>query len=281
MLAIIAHEYGHLSGSHGKLGGWIYRQRATFEALHVHAMERRESNMINGVLAGLLDWFAPYYNAYTFVLSRQNEYEADAMSREIAGAQASASALIRINLLSNWLHGSFWPKLYAQAEQHEAPLVMPYIAMRKLLAMSMDEWATAERLREVLKIESDVYDTHPCLSERVTALDQPATLPAFPKTCAADSLLGKLSHTLEKEFDDKWWNEEKDKWKHHHHRFTHAQARIAELEKRELAALSVSDAQELALLLVEFRSVKAAKNVLENLLAREGERYPKPVYFYG
>jgi Zn-dependent protease with chaperone function len=281
ILAIIAHEYGHLSRSHGKLGGWIYRQRVTFEALHVHATARRDSNMVNGVLARLLDWFAPYYNAYTFVLSRQNEYEADAMSREIAGAQASASALIRINLLSNWLHGSFWPKLYSQADQHEAPLLMPYVAMRRLLAMTMDEWATDARLKEVLKIESDVYDTHPCLSERVAALDQAPTLPAPPKTCAADALLGKFAHQLEREFDEKWWSLEKDKWQKHYHRFIHAQARIGELEKQDVAALGVSDAQELALLLVEFRSIKSAKHVLENLLARDGERYPKPLYYYG
>ena len=281
ILAIIAHEYGHLSASHGKLGGWIYRQRVTFEALHVHALARRESNMVNGVLAGMLDWFAPYYNAYTFVLSRQNEYEADAMSREIAGAEASASALIRVNLLADWLHGSFWPKLYAQSTQHEVPPIMPYVAMRKLLAMTMDEWGTSERLKEIWKVESDVYDTHPCLNERVTALDQRAALPSIPKVCAADALLGKFGQELVREFDGEWWGEEKDKWQKHHRRYTRSKTRIAELEQQPLAALSVSDAQELALLLVEFRSISAAKYVLENLLGREGERYPKPVYYYG
>ena len=281
ILAIIAHEYGHLSGSHGKLGGWIYRQRVTFEALHTHASARRESNVINGALAGMLDWFAPYYNAYTFVLSRQNEYEADAMAREVAGAEASASALIRVNLLTDWLHGSFWPKLYAQAAQQETPLVMPYVAMRKLLAMTMDEWATAERLKAVLKVESDVYDTHPCLSERVSALNQRAVLPPLPKLCAADALLGKFAPVLVREFDSEWWSGEKDKWQKYYRRYTRSQTRIAELEKQPVAALNVSDAQELALLLVEFRSVSAAKYVLEELLGRDGERYPKPVYFYG
>jgi Zn-dependent protease with chaperone function len=281
ILAVVAHEYGHLAGGHGKLSRWIYRQRSTFDVLYAHARERRESNVVNSVLAGLLDWFAPYYNAYTFVLSRQNEYEADAMSRELAGAEASASALIRINLLADWLHGSFWPKLYAQSSQHETPPVMPYVAMRRLLAMTMDEWATTARLNEVWKAESDVYDTHPCLSERVSALEQRAVLPSIPKTCAADALLGKSAPALAHEFDGKWWGEEKDKWQKYHRRYGRSKTRIAELEQRPLAALSVSEAQELALLLVEFRSVKAAKNVLEDLLHRSGERYPKPVYFYG
>ncbi|MBI5889200.1 MAG: M48 family metallopeptidase [Nitrosomonadales bacterium] len=281
LLAIVAHEYGHLAGGHGKLSRWIYRQRSTFDTLYEHARTRRDNNMVNGVLAGMLDWFAPYYNAYTFVLSRQNEYEADAMSCQIAGAEASATALIRIGLLSNWLHGSFWPKLYAQSTQHEMPPVMPYVAIRKLLMMTMDEWATRERLTEVWKVESDVYDTHPCLSERVTAMGQRAALPAMPKLCAADALLGNFAPALVREFDGKWWAEEKDKWQKYHRRYTRSKTRIADLEKQPVAALSVSDAQELALLLVEFRSVAAAKYVLEDLLGREGERYPKPVFYYG
>jgi hypothetical protein len=270
-----------LSGGHGKLSRWIYRQRSTFDVLYEHARTRRENNAVNGILAEMLDWFAPYYNAYTFVLSRQNEYEADAMACKFAGAESSASALIRINLLADWLHGSFWPKLYAQTAQHEMPPFMPYVAMRKLLVMTMSEWATIERLAAVWKVESGVYDTHPCLSERVTAMGQHAALPTASKACAADAWLGKFAPELVREFDAKWWGEEKDKWQKHHRRLARSNARIAELEKKAVGELSVSEAQEFALLLVEFRSLKAAKYVLEDLLSRSDERYPKPVYFYG
>jgi hypothetical protein len=84
-----------------------------------------------------------------------------------------------------------------------------------------------------------------------------------------------------REFDSKWWAEEKDKWQKYHRRYARSKIRIAELESKTLAELNVSEAQELALLLVEFRSAKAAKHVLEDLLGRSGGRYPKPVYFYG
>jgi Zn-dependent protease with chaperone function len=47
---------------------------------------RREKNKVNRFPAWMLDVFAPYYHAYTFVLSRQNEYDADAIARDIAGA---------------------------------------------------------------------------------------------------------------------------------------------------------------------------------------------------
>lgn len=281
LLAVLAHEYGHLSGNHSKMSGWIYRQRATFDVLYNHAQARRDNNWVNRLIAGMLDRFAPYYNAYTFVLSRQNEYEADAVSREIAGAEVGASALTRISLLANWLRANFWPKVYEQARQHAVPAIMPFVAMRKLVVVTMDEWATKERLGQVWKAESDIYDTHPCLRERVEALDQRPLLPGMVKTCAADALLGKFTLALAREFDETWWAGEKSKWQNYHTRYVRSSARIAELEQKPLDTLSAMDAQELALLLVEFRSLGAAKVVLQDLVGRPGERYPKPIYYFG
>jgi hypothetical protein len=94
-------------------------------------------------------------------------------------------------------------------------------------------------------------------------------------------LFGRFAPELVREFDGKWWSEEKDKWQKYHRRYVRSKNRIDELEKQPVAALSVLEAQELALLLVEFRSVVAAKPVLEDLLGRPGDRYPKPVFFYG
>ena len=249
--------------------------------MYEHAQQRRETSLLSSVFAGLLDRFAPYYNGHTFVLSRQNEYEADAVSREIAGAEASASALIRISLLDTWLSDSFWPKVFDQAKLHDIPPVMPFYAMRKLLMVTMDEWATSKRLSDVWKEESNVHDTHPCLSERVIAMDRSATLPGIPESCAADTLLGKTSLVIAREFDETWWRKEKDKWQQYFRRYTRSKVRITELEQRQVADLSISEAQELSLLLAEFRSIADAKHVLEDLLRRAGERYPKPVYFYG
>jgi Zn-dependent protease with chaperone function len=279
--AVIAHEYGHLAGGHGKLSRWIYRQRATFGALHEHARARREQNKVNRLLAWMLDVFAPYYHAYTFVLSRQNEYDADALARDVAGAEPAAAALIRTSLLATWLDGTFWPKIYEPVSRSATPPFMPFVSMRKLLPVTMDEWASKERLQAVWKEESGVLDTHPCLRERVTALAQRAKVPPLPQTCAADALLGPFAQALAREFDQEWWAAEKSKWASRHHRHTRSQARIAQLEARPVAELNAPDAQELALLLVEFRSLEAAKAVLHNLVHRSGERFPKPLYYYG
>lgn len=281
MLAVIAHEYGHLAGSHGKLSAWIYRQRRTFNRLYDYAAKRRDENMVNGLVAGLLDSFAPRYNAYTFVLSRQNEYEADQVACELTSPAASAAGLTRSNLLAGWLSEQFWPRLYEQAAQRDTPGFMPFTAMRKLLASTRDEWATRERLQRAWQVDSDLHDTHPCLRERVRAMDQPSALPPHVEVTAADAMLGELGVALAKQFDQDWWAEEKANWQDYYRRRQRNLARISELQLRPLDGLDASEAQQLALLLAEHHSVADAKPVLENLLSRDGERYPKPIYYYG
>ena len=45
-----------------------------------------------------LGWYVPYFNAYTFVLARANEYQADRASADLVGADVAAHALKRVNL---------------------------------------------------------------------------------------------------------------------------------------------------------------------------------------
>lgn len=281
MAAVVAHEYGHLAGGHGKLGAWIYRQRRTFGALQRHIDERREDDSLNGLLAGLLDHFGPYYNAYTFVLSRQQEYEADAAAARYAGSEHIATGLIRSQLLGRWLAREFWPKLYEQSTSRATPSYLPYSSMGKAIAITHTDWATDQGLQHAWKAESDVHDTHPCLRERVDALDQACRLPKPIERSAAEAMLGPQATTIAREFDRDWWMTEKKRWQENHRRHIEGNKRLAELESRPRAELDIHTLQELALLLFDFRSTAEAKPVLEYLLSRPGERYPKPLYYYG
>lgn len=63
--AVLAHEYGHLSGSHGKLGGWIYRTSVTIERLY-RKMEA-ERHWASFVFLPFFRWYWPRFNASSFV----------------------------------------------------------------------------------------------------------------------------------------------------------------------------------------------------------------------
>ena len=83
--AVLAHELGHLSRHHARFGNWIYRIRQTWDRLL--AILANEGSLATKPFAKFLGWYAPYFNAYSFVLARANEYEADAASMRIAGAR--------------------------------------------------------------------------------------------------------------------------------------------------------------------------------------------------
>ena len=92
----------------GDFSGWIYRLRISWHRLL--------EGMAGGGFAGgqllwlFFRWYAPYFDAYSQVLARRQEYAADAVAAQVAGADAAASALVRIELASDWLQGEFWPR---------------------------------------------------------------------------------------------------------------------------------------------------------------------------
>jgi Zn-dependent protease with chaperone function len=75
-LAVVAHEYGHLAGSHGRFGAFIYRLRHTWGT--IQDASHQWQGFGGKLLRRVVEWYAPYFNAYTFVLARANEYQADA-----------------------------------------------------------------------------------------------------------------------------------------------------------------------------------------------------------
>ena len=66
--AVLGHEYGHLSGNHGRFSGWIYRVRQTWTQLLTTLHEQRRH--FSFIFEWFLDWYAPFFNAYSFVLAR-------------------------------------------------------------------------------------------------------------------------------------------------------------------------------------------------------------------
>lgn len=281
MLATVAHEYGHLCGAHGKLGAWVYRQRRTFGALYEQLQRHAGNSMIHGMMMASLNTFMPRYNAYTFVMSRQNEYEADQTATDLITAEINARGLIRDALLGRWVHETFWPRLWQLADVWARPSFMPFSAMRTAFQASYDEWATRERLAEAWRRDSDCHDTHPALRERVEATGQRCALPGRIEHTAADALLGMTAKRLIDEFDQAWWKEVKKEWETRNQYATRSKARLKELTARPQTELPLHALQELALLTAEFETPAAAKPILEHLMRQPGGPFPKPAYLYG
>lgn len=281
MLATIAHEYGHVAGNHGKLGAWVYRQRITFGELSSHLEKSKDEGLIEAAIYAAISKFAPYFNAYTFVLSRQNEYEADQTATELIGAKINATGLIRDHLLGSWFYKSFWPTIYKQADTHPEPIFKPYSNMKKIFSANYDVWATPQRLQAEWRLESDLLDTHPCLSDRVMATGEKSSLPPQVNISAAEKILGNLALEIAKKLDEEWWAHEKTEWQDYHRRSKKDRETIRKLSLNNGNDLSISDLHELALLSAKYESAETAKTWLALVLSKSTGNFSKAEFEYG
>src|SRR5690606_20839732 len=168
--AVLAHEFVHLSRRDGRLGHWLYRVRLAwsriFEALE--AADRTSARPRKTVTGRFVRWFWPRFNALAFVLSRVQEFEADAQAAQVAGTSNCITALVRFSVIRQILEQKFWPELWCAASTKPAPVV-DYIERINSLVQehleNSEEYVTAG-LREI----SVNLDTHPCLRERLHAL---------------------------------------------------------------------------------------------------------------
>ncbi|TYT26659.1 M48 family metalloprotease [Luteimonas viscosa] len=198
--SVVAHEFGHFGGGHGRFGGWIYRVRASWYRL-LDALAVRQG-WVNRLFVRFFDWYAPYFNAYSFVLARANEYQADATAARIAGARAAGEALVRVNLGSARLSQEFWPQLQRASLSQPAP---PALLYREMGTRLRDDGGDDEaRLAAALAAQPGFDDSHPTLAQRLQALGvAPVRVPP-PRESAAEALLGELLPRLEQRFSEEW-----------------------------------------------------------------------------
>ncbi|HJV61361.1 MAG TPA: M48 family metalloprotease [Albitalea sp.] len=230
-LAVVAHEYGHLSGAHGRFAAFIYRLRLSWTT--VHAVSHRWKGAAGKALRRLVEWYAPYFNGYTFVLARANEYQADAAAAELAGGEVTATALKRVDVnsahFSGFLQDSFRHSLHS-------PMPTEDIASRWAAAANRFTAEDGQRwLGRALALPANVSDTHPPLSARLGALQVAQASPAdqlpgaFEGPSAACAWLGASLDSVRQRIGSTWRDEVAKGWKERHDAAQQQRRRLAEL----------------------------------------------------
>ena len=228
-LAVVAHEYGHLAGAHGRFAAYIYRLRLTWVTLHAH-VEQISSWLRRPVIA-LVRWYVPYFNAYTFVLARAHEYQADTASARLVGVEQTASALKRVNTLAAQRQ-KFLKQAFNSVEHHAHP---PGDLMTRWASVTVrsPEHADARRwLTAALDREGEIDDTHPTLRQRLTALvgNASASPPqAREGTSAAQDWFGPQLDVLRAELQSRWVGLVTPAWTERYADAQRARSSLAEL----------------------------------------------------
>lgn len=223
--SVLAHELGHLSGGHGRFGNWLYRMRRSWEGIF-ESLATRHHGALAGLITGFVKWYWPKFNAHAFVLSRANEYEADATAARLTSPTAAANALLRSRVQFAALEEHFWPALYRRANTDP---VTPGDLFDQIGAFLRSPWQ-ADDVKRWLKasflIETNNADTHPCLRDRLRGLHAlppgiesgvfPTALPEASPMSAAEAYLGKAMSTLAQGLNDRWRENVATSWSERH-----------------------------------------------------------------
>lgn len=264
MRTVIAHELGHARGDHGRFGRWIYTARRLWASLHDALGEGAQ-----GLMARFLRWYAPYFNAYTFVLARQQEREADAAAVEASSSEAAARALVRVSVASRMGHDRFWNLLPRRAYREPQPPGDLLGAYQRAL---IEPHPQAGRwLTEALATGSGHHDTHPCLRERLAAITGntlPGTIPPPipPSRSASGAWLGGCESEVVEQLNTRWVKAISPVWDRYHQVGREMLARRDALLARA-DALARPERWELVGLLDDLDGVAATRVHLERLVA--------------
>ncbi len=285
--AVIAHELGHLSGSHGKFGSWIYSVRSTSAQL-LDAV-RKESALGSFIFKRFFEWYYPYFNAYSFVLIRQHEYEADKRSAEVSGKDAACLSLINCELKNRYVDLKYWKELFKNVDESPDPPKTPFHDLSELMLRASMDRDAYKWYREALRRKTSTTQSHPALADRIQAI----TLTALPsraglrllnyadlteddlrdvwrieKSAAQEYFQNSLVE-LEKRMDIAWHHAYDGNWKMLHHERSEAKKRLEVLEKKhDSEKLTNEELLQLAQLSVQLKQAEEAIPILKEAVER-------------
>lgn len=262
LASVIAHEFGHFGERDGHFTSWIYRVRLSWYRVLEGLADR--GFLTTRLLLRFFEWYVPYFDAYSFVLARTREYQADAAAAAATDAQTTGSALMRVELAEQRLHREFWPQLFARAavQKHPPLQVQDELAhtLRQPVSADLSRWAAAS------KPEADLEDTHPALPQRLAALAVTPRLCERSGQTAAEAWLGALLPQIERELDAKWRSEIDARWLADYQAAAADRSRLVEIEG--FAERSPAETLEYAQLIEKLRPGFDARHLYEQAIER-------------
>lgn len=265
VLAVIAHEFGHFSRRHGRLGHWLYRARVGWIEFS-HQLEQSDL-ALDRAAAWCAELLVPYFSRLSFVHSRRCEYEADADAAAATGSGAFAQALTGVAVGARlWEEG--FPTALARLRLNAAAAPVDFY---ERFASAAGTWPTPELEKwraEALREPPSWLDTHPRLAERLAALGEVAK-PEVSSGGAGSELLGETWPIVLGEFNAAWREGAQWEWAFEHLRFKHL---LAPLLAGDAAAMAQWPHQDLLARAKALRAISPAEGLAE--LRQLHERNP-------
>lgn len=175
--AVLAHEFGHYSGAHTRLGPLAYRgQKAVIDTMRY--LRGSDVNWLLRMYGWILGVYAGAYQAVSMAISRSQEREADRLMVELAGRTNAQAALREVDLVcAHWsvyleeLIGAGW-------DLDLAPTADGFFdGFQWWLAANADD---LDAMREQPLPAMGPLGTHPPTAERIVAIEALPDCPGPP-----------------------------------------------------------------------------------------------------
>lgn len=273
--AVIAHEFGHISRRHGRFSAWIYRLHETWERF-LKSQEQHEHKFAF-LYTKFVNWYFPFFSAYSFVLVRRHEREADQDAAQLYGAKPLGEALINLEVKGTNLAQNFWRKILDQAAHQTKPPEKVFSQMASAFRED-NQLRDMMNLAKAVAVRTDYQNAHPSLTERIKLIgywnEETSELPELPAPIAedaADVFLGeKAVREFAGQFDAAWQSRVESDWQSQHNYLAEVQKRLDELEAKT-EPLSAEEIYERAMLTAE----KYGANESVPLLRQAIEQFPE------
>ncbi|MGA2867834.1 MAG: M48 family metalloprotease [Verrucomicrobiota bacterium] len=274
--AVLAHEFAHSSRGHGRLGNWLYRVRRSWAQIFAQ-MGTRRTRFGRALFKGI-HWFWPIFNGHVFVLARANEYEADACSVRLAGANAAANALVRTRVDGSFFSEKFWPDIFKLTKEVSQPPANVMLSFPQALKGGPSADDTTRWLRQAFLIETNNADTHPCLKDRLRAIGRlPSEVeqgkfldaPPVPSLSAFEFFLGNHAEVVAQRVSEDWRRDIAKQWAARHEKSQKLAGEIAGFETPTDAPPTAAQIWKKAQKIVELSGDSAGIAMLEQVIALE------------
>ncbi len=158
---ILAHEFGHYHAGDVALGPWIYKTRG--------AIGRTIEQLSGNLLQAIFVWYGNVFLRITHAVSRRQEFIADEVAARAAGASAMASGLRRVHAAAV-AFDHYWRGEVAHVldSGYLPPLSQGFARFMQHATVASNMAAVVEH--EEHGGQTDPYDTHPALRDRLAAL---------------------------------------------------------------------------------------------------------------
>ncbi len=229
VLSVIAHEMGHLSGDHAKFNAWIYRVRMTW--MHIVNTMGHLNGIVTWVFGKFFNWYAPYFNAYSFALARTNEYEADEIAVQLTSADDFSTALCKVFVLNELISQNYWSELERKAYKIEKIEDKAVSNLNDLMQnWKYDISAINVSIAEIMQLKTNYSDTHPALSDRLAPLNVKPDFDYEIEKSASNTWFPTSFKIILSKLDEMWADENTQNWQALYEQGQNAYTRLEQLQ---------------------------------------------------